>query len=710
MEKIKLNETFSGTVTFTEHDPLCESGEYTSLIDGKNIIGLVEGQFFQPDGMSRNKRWYSRELWEKALASADVKSRLANRTMYGEIGHSDGPVTDMTLRDGAVSHIIADLWIDEKGRGMGRAYILDTPKGRLLKTYLGAKSKLKVSTRGEGAYLDGQYHDGCPVIDPDTYELQTVDFVLNPGFLETSAKLTTKQENFTPITQKQVNETKKEGESRMNVDDYIAELKEELRAVKAKNESLSEELKSKDKELLQSKFVESAEVKKISEAYAPFKKMGVSAQRLNETLKKAQNSLQKANDENVKLTEELQAYKDKCGSLKEVDEALEMSNRALDTISEYRQLGTVEEIKELMSKSEALVPQLEQLSVLTEYKKLGSVEDIKALVEKCEKSLPKLKEMPILEDYRKLGTIEEIKELSKKCESALPKLQQLSALKEYKKLGSVEELTALAEKCESAIPRLKELSVLEEYKKLGSIEDIKKLSAKAEAMLPKLAQLKDAKKLAESVKKVLPKLKEMKSLEETATKAHEVIQQYLETVGSIKKAKSLVEARKETIKKVSVKEAVEVSRKYGCTVESAAKLLNKYGVKKASALLEAAATAEKPAEDKKAEVLTESKKLVEDAAEIVEPAKVNAAPKDKSAGDFLKDGMLKHSYNLEALGKPLGAIELNNLNGDKVEGENQAKELLKKLQCAEPAVEDAPKVEPEKTPEEAEKEAEKLIK
>ena len=59
MEKMRLNETFSGEVTFTKVDDLCESDNFSSVIDGENIIGIVEGQFFQPDGMSRNKRWYS---------------------------------------------------------------------------------------------------------------------------------------------------------------------------------------------------------------------------------------------------------------------------------------------------------------------------------------------------------------------------------------------------------------------------------------------------------------------------------------------------------------------------------------------------------------------------------------------------------------------------------------------------------------------------
>ena len=705
MERIKLNETFSGEVALISEDSLNESTDFSSLIDGKDIIGMVEGQFFQPDGMSRNKRWYSRQLWENVLACADVRSRLANRTMYGEIGHSDGPVTDMTLRSGDVSHIIADLWIDEKGRGMGRAYILDTPKGRLLKTYLGAKSKLKVSTRGEGVYLDGQLHDGCPIIDPDTYELQTVDFVLNPGFMETSAKLTTKREDYTtPITEQVITKQEKEI-NRMDTDKYIAELKERIEELKADNKSLSEELKSKETELLQYKYEESAEIKKISEAYAPFKKMGVSAKTLNETLKKVQGSLQNAKSKNAKLTEELDAYKAKCGqSLEEVDEGLAIADKALDTVAEYQKLGTVAELKELKERSEALIPKLQQLSALTEYRKLGSVEDLKTLMEKCQESLPKLKEMAVLEDYKKLGSVKEIQKLSKQCESVLPRLKKLDSLKAYESFGSVEEIKTLTEKFEELLPQL---SILEEYKKLGSVEEIQKLSKKAEAMLPKLATVKEAQKLIENSKKAIAKLSQQKSLEEAAKKAHRVIQQYMETVGSINQARELANSRKETIKKVNVKEALEVSKKFGCTVESAAKLLKKYGAEQATRLLESKISKAEPNTNR--EALAESVELVEKAGEM-EEQKVNAKPENKSAKDFLKSGMV-NNFNLDALGKKSEIKDINKIEGNNIPTANQAKELLKAYRdAAEAEVEKAPKTEPEKKPEEAEKLAKDLLK
>ena len=644
MEKIKLLETFTGDATMVVKDcsSINESGD-TSLIDGVDIIGMVEGQFFQPDGMSRNKRWYPRSLWENVLASADVKNRLLNHTMFGEIGHSDGPVTDNTLRSGEASHIITDLWIDEKGRGMGRAYILGTETGRRLKIYLGAKAKLKVSTRGEGVYLDGETHDGCPIIDPTSYELQTVDFVLNPGFMETSAKLTAQRESVEE-TPKKVNEAahaSKEGEKIMTLDmeTYVQELKEELKSLKAENKSLSEELKTKEKELLEKTFTESAEIKKINEAYAPFKKMNVSAKTLNETLQRSQKSLQKANETNKKLTEELKAFKDKCGSIEQLDEAMKLSENALNTISEYKELGSVADLKELMKQTEALTPRLKELNVLSEYRKLGSVEDLKSLAENCQKSLVRLRQLPMLEEYKKLGTVSEIKSLSAKCESLLPKLEQL----------------------------------------------------------------KEAKKLAKSVELLLPKLENYNKLEKAAKRAQAVIEQYLNTVGSIKKAKALVESRKETIKKVNVKEALEVSKKYGCTVESAAKMLKKYGKEEASKLLESALT-KKPS---KTEKLVESKKLVEEAQNM---DAVNAKPETKTAADFLKTGMITNAFNLEAMGKKLAPEDLNKLNGEKVEGLNSAaKELLKRYKD-EVEVEKAPKVEEPKTAEDAEKEAKKLLK
>lgn len=585
MQKMKLVETFEGVsnINLVEDININEDAN-PSRVDGKYIIGMIEGQFFQPDGMSRNKRWYPKSLWEKALNCADVKNRFLTSTMFGEIGHSDGPVEDMTLRNGCASHFVDKMWIDEAGRGMGRAYILNTPTGQLLKTYLGAGCKLKVSTRGEGLYKDGETHDGCPVVDDDTYELQTADFVINPGFLETSATLKEqyekiKEEKFTNKEQNIIKETiahvTKEGEKRMTLDmnAYVQELKEELKSAKAEIKTLSEELKAKDKELLQKQFVESAEIKKINEEFAPFKKMNVSAKTLTETLKRSRKILKETQAKAAKVNEELASYKAKCGSLKEIDEATKLSGKAL--------------------------------SMIAEYKKLGSIAELKTLKESSEKALVKLAE---------------------------------------------------------------------------------------------------ADKLAANSKKCLAMLKEAKHLEQTAKKAVRTIREYRKLVGSLEDAKKLVES-KEPTKKVAVKEALEVSKKFGCTVESAAKLIKKHGSEKATKLLEAAVVKRQPVKFGKG--LKEGKALVEEVAQLDKNPKIEP---EKTAKDFLANGMIKNYFNDQALGKPINAKDLNDIDGTKAQKTNAAKDLLKKYNGAFEVEKADVTVEKENTPAEAEAAAKKILK
>ena len=586
MKKIKLIETFEGVANIDLIEDINISEDVKpSRVDGKYIIGMIEGQFFQPDGMSRNKRWYPKSLWEKALNCADVKNRFLTSTMFGEIGHSEGPVEDLTLRNGCASHFVDKMWIDEKGRGMGRAYILNTPTGQLLKTYLGAGCKLKVSTRGEGLYKEGATHDGCPVVDDDSYELQTADFVINPGFLETSATLKEQyekvsKEEFNKKQQKIIDETiahvKKEGEKRMTLDmnAYVQELREELKSAKAEIKSLSEELKAKDKELLQKEFVESAEIKKINEEFAPFKKMKVSAKTLTETLKRSQKVLKETQEKSQKISEELESYKSKCGSLEEIDEATKLSGKALAMIAEY------------------------------------------------------------------------------------------------KKLGSVAELTTLKESAEKAVIKLGE-----------------------------------ADKLALNAKKCLAKLQEAKGLEVTAKKALKTIKEYHKLVGTLEDAKRLVESKAE-VKKVSVTEALQVSKKFGCTVESAAKLIKKHGAEKASKLLEAA-VAKKQSSKRIHEGVKEGSALVEEAAQLDKNPKIEA---EKSAKDFLANGMIKNYFNDQALGKPLNAKDLNDIDGTKAQKSSAAKDLLKKYNGAFEVEKADVKVEKENTPAEAEAAANKVLK
>lgn len=164
------------------------------------IIGVVTGTHFVPEGLSRNKRWYPKELWLEQLEKPHLREKLENKTMVGTIGH-DLEIKEEQFRNGLVSHFTTGLKVEPTGdprmpyRGYAESYILNTPAGNLLKTYLEAGMNLSVSSRADGDFLPGITHrveeDGSevPILDKDKYRLERFDWVLQPGFLQARPQL-----------------------------------------------------------------------------------------------------------------------------------------------------------------------------------------------------------------------------------------------------------------------------------------------------------------------------------------------------------------------------------------------------------------------------------------------------------------------------------------------------------------------------------------
>ena len=151
------------------------------------VLAVVEGTFFVADKPSRNGRIYPRELWENVLSSPDLKRMLQNRLLFGTVGHVEEQLDDL-IREGKVSHVVTELKVTPDGRGWGRAEILDTPVGKVLKTLLESGSKLSVSSKAYGEY-DGQTGEGHWRVSPSSFVLERFDFVVDPGFLEAQPKV-----------------------------------------------------------------------------------------------------------------------------------------------------------------------------------------------------------------------------------------------------------------------------------------------------------------------------------------------------------------------------------------------------------------------------------------------------------------------------------------------------------------------------------------
>lgn len=135
----------------------------------------VEGQFGFMEKENLNGRTYTKELWRKVLGNNEVQEKIKRRSMFGEADHPEGMETSLNR----VSHVITGLWLDESNNLiMGSADILDTPSGRILATLFRYGAEVGVSSRGAGAIVE---KDGRQIVDPDSYEYVTHDFVTEPS-------------------------------------------------------------------------------------------------------------------------------------------------------------------------------------------------------------------------------------------------------------------------------------------------------------------------------------------------------------------------------------------------------------------------------------------------------------------------------------------------------------------------------------------------
>ena len=131
----------------------------------------IEGVFAQADQKNRNGRIYPKAIMEKAVGKY-VDEQVKTGRAVGELNHPEGPTVNLDK----VSHRITDLKF-EGNDVVGRASILDTPNGKIVKGLLDGGVRLGVSTRGMGSL---ESRNGVMVVKDD-YILNTVDIVQDPS-------------------------------------------------------------------------------------------------------------------------------------------------------------------------------------------------------------------------------------------------------------------------------------------------------------------------------------------------------------------------------------------------------------------------------------------------------------------------------------------------------------------------------------------------
>ena len=142
------------------------------IVEGKAKEQYIKGIFMQSDIQNQNGRVYPFSILQKEVKNYNNKFVKESRAL-GELGHPSGP----TINLDRVSHIITELYEDGKNF-IGKAKIMNTPNGKIVKNLIESGVRLGVSSRGLGSVKANK--SGVNEVQKD-FVLSTVDIVSDPS-------------------------------------------------------------------------------------------------------------------------------------------------------------------------------------------------------------------------------------------------------------------------------------------------------------------------------------------------------------------------------------------------------------------------------------------------------------------------------------------------------------------------------------------------
>jgi len=137
----------------------------------KNLY--ITGPFLVYDKPNKNNRVYSKDTLSKEVSRYNEEFVKTNRAL-GELGHPDTPSLNLER----VSHKIISL--EDNGEAfIGKATILETPYGQIVKNFIDSGVNLGVSSRGMGSLT--QTKEGYNLVQDDFRLATAADIVADPS-------------------------------------------------------------------------------------------------------------------------------------------------------------------------------------------------------------------------------------------------------------------------------------------------------------------------------------------------------------------------------------------------------------------------------------------------------------------------------------------------------------------------------------------------
>ena len=140
--------------------------------DPKKPNVFIEGVFLQSDLKNKNGRVYPREIMQREVQRY-VDENVKTKRAYGELGHPEGPTVNLDR----VSHMITELR-EDGNNWIGKAKIMDTPMGRIVKELISEGAQLGVSSRGLGSLKE---RNGINEVQDDFMLATAADIVADPS-------------------------------------------------------------------------------------------------------------------------------------------------------------------------------------------------------------------------------------------------------------------------------------------------------------------------------------------------------------------------------------------------------------------------------------------------------------------------------------------------------------------------------------------------
>lgn len=364
----------------------------------RGILGRLVGVMADCKRPTRNGRLYTEELWDKTFADPIMQEKIANRCLFGELGH---PAERQEIDMEKICICLAET--PKKGND-GRLYgvfdILDTPNGRILKTLCDYGCNIGVSSRGSGDVTED--YEGNETVEADTYECECWDAVLLPAVKDARPKYVTesltRQKTLKVALNEELEKSSEEDKKVMTQTlnelaiDYSAEQVDENNPEKVENIDVVQEetqMAAEDngaetiRELQESLAREVELEKQIKTLQEKLSVCYTKESRYSNTLGRTKRELAQAQADNATLSEQLKTKEDQLtavneqlnsvnAEVKEQKVVIAGQQKRIKALTEHvdQGKGKTTSLNESLAKKDQTIRSLqEQVSTLTELHK-----------------------------------------------------------------------------------------------------------------------------------------------------------------------------------------------------------------------------------------------------------------------------------------------------------------------------------------------------